>query len=49
MTLSLKTRLALCLLIAALAAIVVLPLRGKVRLEDDPMAQPYGDWPRMPR
>jgi hypothetical protein len=44
-----KMSLALCLLVAALAAIAVLPLRSKVRLDDDPMAQPYGDWPRMPR
>jgi hypothetical protein len=47
MMLSFKTPLALCLLIVALAAIVVLSLRGKVRVDDDPMAQPYGDWPRM--
>jgi hypothetical protein len=48
MTLSFKMPLALCLLIAALVAIAVLPRRSKARLDEDPMARPYGDWPTMP-
>jgi hypothetical protein len=48
MTLGFKMTSALCVLAAVLVAIVMLPRRSKAQLDDDPMTEPYGDWPSVP-
>jgi Zn-dependent protease len=36
------------LVLALLIAIVVWPLNGEIRIEDDPMRHPFGDMPLPP-